>query len=400
MPKGTSWLTRRVLVGAGIVGGVSIFPLLLLINWANSSIPESFPIFVEELDHQAWVAGAPVLFPQEYAEFHQQISQLRTHLLGKQNEWWKTWDSEKFDQAYNDLVRKGTRLIEASEGTKEATRKELEEFLQGEQSQIARLRSLSRNYQFPGTHAYLSNSEGLLEEARQWLLLKQFEKARHAGQLAIHHLEKAEAVVLKNLKRYISNRQLAIWQQWVHETVQRTTRSEQMVVIVAKASRKLMVYQKGKVRGVFPVELGFNGLQDKLYEGDGATPEGQFQVIRKKGQGETQYYKALLLNYPTKDHTRRFLQAKAKRLIPPTQSIGGLIEIHGKPPNGQDITSGCVALENAAMDQVFELAKEGTPVTIVGAVQKENAITEVLRKIETHIAGRTKSSEGSPDPHV
>ncbi|MCA9420333.1 MAG: L,D-transpeptidase, partial [Nitrospira sp.] len=72
------------------------------------------------------------------------------------------------------------------------------------------------------------------------------------------------------------------------------------------------------------------------------------------------------------------------------RSIGGLIEIHGEGPNNEDATNGCIALENSAMDDVFDRVKAGTPVTIVGALNQDNDVVNTLRRLEAHIQQRTE----------
>ena len=59
--------------------------------------------------------------------------------------------------------------------------------------------------------------------------------------------------------------------------------------------------------------------------------------------------------------------------------IGGFIEIHG---GGKDnLTKGCVGLENKDMDHVYGLTEVGTPVTIVGAVSVENTILAEIKEV-------------------
>ncbi|MCA9453078.1 MAG: L,D-transpeptidase family protein, partial [Nitrospira sp.] len=99
---------------------------------------------------------------------------------------------------------------------------------------------------------------------------------------------------------------------WVTQTIQRSVGT---AVIVLKAPRRLLVYQHGRVVAEYPARVGFSGLADKLYEGDGATPEGQFRVVHKKEGAGTIYYKALLLDYPTRAHQQRFNEAQANGLV-------------------------------------------------------------------------------------
>jgi len=48
-----------------------------------------------------------------------------------------------------------------------------------------------------------------------------------------------------------------------------------------------------------------------------------------------------------------------------------LIEIHGEGGKGANWTQGCIALKNEDMDELFDLAQIGTPVTIVGIMHSQ-----------------------------
>jgi hypothetical protein len=73
----------------------------------------------------------------------------------------------------------------------------------------------------------------------------------------------------------------------------------------------------------------------------------------------------------------RFDKAKKKGLIPARTGIGSLLEIHGGGSDG--MTKGCISLEDKDMERLFEIVKEGTPVTIVGAI---NGTYEMLSSIK------------------
>ncbi len=144
------------------------------------------------------------------------------------------------------------------------------------------------------------------------------------------------------------------------------------VLLVDKYHRQTHVIERGRIVRSFQVELGWNGLRDKVQQGDGATPEGEYKVTRKKGNGDTRYYKALLLNYPNDSDRAEFRKAIRQGKVNRRARIGGLIEIHGDGGRGQDWTDGCVALENRDMDALFDLAYVGMPVIVVGRCPKSH----------------------------
>jgi lipoprotein-anchoring transpeptidase ErfK/SrfK len=65
----------------------------------------------------------------------------------------------------------------------------------------------------------------------------------------------------------------------------------------------------------------------------------------------------------------RFKADISKGTLPVSSKIGGGIEIHGGGGKGVDWTEGCIALTNSEIEIIFNLAKVGTPVTIVGSMK-------------------------------
>jgi murein L,D-transpeptidase YafK len=128
--------------------------------------------------------------------------------------------------------------------------------------------------------------------------------------------------------------------------------------------------------GSYAIGLGKYGLSDKLYQGDEATPEGKYRIIRK--YPETPFYKALLINYPNADDLKVFAEARKKGMIPGKNDAGGAIEIHGGGKN--KLTQGCIGLENSDMDDIYKIAEVGTAVTIVGTLSVEGTILAEIEK--------------------
>ncbi|MFT6053980.1 MAG: hypothetical protein ACJAS3_001008 [Roseivirga sp.] len=160
-----------------------------------------------------------------------------------------------------------------------------------------------------------------------------------------------------------------LWKRWVANAIAGSKRNGGHAIIVDKLERKCYVYNKGKLVASFDMELGANWMGDKQRSGDKTTPEGIYKVVKRKANGQTKYYKALLLNYPNEDDKKRFKANKEKGLIPKNATIGNLIEIHGDGGKGIDWTDGCIAITNTDMDRVFEMSAENTPVIIVGALK-------------------------------
>ena len=100
-----------------------------------------------------------------------------------------------------------------------------------------------------------------------------------------------------------------------------------------------------------------------------------YKVTKKKPNGDSGYHKALLINYPNEEDYATFNNRKRQGLISKNSHIGGLIEIHGDGGKGDDWTSGCIALRNSDIDELFSRVSVGTPVTIVGSMK---SLSELL----------------------
>ncbi|MBA2410824.1 MAG: L,D-transpeptidase [Gammaproteobacteria bacterium] len=161
------------------------------------------------------------------------------------------------------------------------------------------------------------------------------------------------------------------------ETQRLTVPSQGWFILVAKANRQMTVYSDGKIVHRYDIGLGFQPSGHKRWQGDGRTPEGHYSVAVKNPR--SRYFLSLGLNYPLPadgakgyaqgriswDQYQAIEDAYAGRKVPPWNTrLGGAIFIHGRGAAG-DWTHGCIALENADMQQLYNLVDVGTPVTIV-----------------------------------
>lgn len=126
---------------------------------------------------------------------------------------------------------------------------------------------------------------------------------------------------------------------------------------------------------------------DKQVVGDRRTPEGEFYICSMNHS--KRFYKFMGLSYPGIKHADSGLRANListaehqliknaidGRQQPPWDTrLGGAIGIHGITPNGENPlrsffsmnwTDGCIALDNADVDELFSIVSVGTPVTIL-----------------------------------
>ncbi len=148
-------------------------------------------------------------------------------------------------------------------------------------------------------------------------------------------------------------------------------------IVVLKSERRLKLYSDHELLRTYKIGLGFNPVVDKVKEGDGATPEGDFYIFVKNNRSA--YYLSLGLSYPNGEDAERGLrdglitkaehdaivEAIKKKTAPPQYTnLGGLIYIHGHGAR-TDWTWGCVALENDDIKELFDAVVVGTPVRIL-----------------------------------
>jgi len=214
-----------------------------------------------------------------------------------------------------------------------------------------------------------------LDEAEDRIKAGRFEEGQATLDRASGLATDAEKAILAHISRYLDPAQVRSWKTAAEETVAESRARGITVLIVSKLERRLAVYKAGKLYRTYDVGLGFNGLADKRFAGDNATPEGRYLIVRKIPS--SLYYKALLINYPNDEDRRWFARERARGGIPQNVGIGGDVEIHG---GGEDsLTRGCVSLGNNKMDELYGLVSVGTPVTIIGTIELENYVIKAIR---------------------
>ena len=132
---------------------------------------------------------------------------------------------------------------------------------------------------------------------------------------------------------------------------------------IHKAERQLLIFSKEQLVKTYNVALGLNPVGKKEVEGDFKTPEGSYHIDGKNPLSA--YHKSLGISYPNEDDI-----ARAQEL---GQRPGGDIKIHGlmkhmnnpgKAHIKSNWTSGCIAVTDEEIDELYAQVKTGTPVFI------------------------------------
>jgi lipoprotein-anchoring transpeptidase ErfK/SrfK len=236
--------------------------------------------------------------------------------------------------------------------------------------------------------AHLQRARLLVREAEGLLRAGEIEMARVRAELSRGELREALGPALEAAERYTSPAQVATWSHWIDETQAWSRATGKSAIVVLKEKNILVLLTKGVAERTYDAEMGANALGVKQHQGDRATPEGRYRVVAKSGDGQSRYYRALLLDYPNAADRERFAAAQRSGEIPRDVRIGGFIEIHGGGGRGQNWTEGCVALSNTDIDDLYRRVDVGTPVTIVGGDGRDGVFSGLLAQV-----GATRENE-------
>jgi murein L,D-transpeptidase YafK len=165
--------------------------------------------------------------------------------------------------------------------------------------------------------------------------------------------------------------------------------SGQLRLVIWKSRYTVALYKGETPVKIYRAAFGKGYREgDKRRRGDKRTPEGEFYICTMNHS--KRFYKFMGLSYPGLKHAEYGLQAgmispfeyqrikKACELRqpPPWETrLGGAVGIHGRTPvpgaapqpdlTAMNWTDGCIALDNADVDEIFSVVSVGTPVTIL-----------------------------------
>lgn len=152
-------------------------------------------------------------------------------------------------------------------------------------------------------------------------------------------------------------------------------------LLVRKSERVLHVECKGGGQLTFPIALS-RARGPKRAMGDQRMPEGEYRI---SGPPRTsRFHRFIPFDYPSRADADRALaekridtgtheaiaRAHAKRRMPPQDTpLGGVLGIHGEGTRWRgdlklNWTEGCVAVTDAAIEQLARIVRPGTPLRI------------------------------------
>ncbi len=166
--------------------------------------------------------------------------------------------------------------------------------------------------------------------------------------------------------------------------------SGQARIVIWKSQYTLTLYKGDRPVKTYRAVFG-KGFRDgdKQRAGDKRTPEGDFFICSMNHS--KRFYKFMGLSYPGVRHAEygvraglisqqefdMIRKADQERQPPPWDTkLGGAVGIHGRMIDsaiaprryagaGTNWTDGCIAMENADVDEIYSVVSLGTPVTVL-----------------------------------
>ncbi len=373
--------TRSVLTRCAIAA--SLITVALSLPGCVQQAPPELLQAVENLDrHLLSVQGAEFA-PEEYARFIERWVAVKARLQSEDDVIRWPWEANGLVADLLKVEEEGRQAALVAAERREAERLQTLAWLTAVER---RLRTLGSRVEEMGSRLILGEklieTELLVKQGRSFFEQGRFSRSGPVLDEAARLLDDQIALLNAELGRYADERMVDTWRRKVRQTVAWSKRHQAPAIVVSKADRSLTLYHNGGVVASYPVQLGYNGILEKRYQGDGATPEGQYRVLKKRDRRQTQFYRALLLDYPNAEDRQRFRLARNAGIIPVGATIGGQIEIHGLDHRAVSQTLGCIMLENRWIDVLFDSVDVGTPVTIVGAVKRSNSVALALAALD------------------
>jgi len=134
-------------------------------------------------------------------------------------------------------------------------------------------------------------------------------------------------------------------------------------LIVEKSRHRLTLYANGQTLRSYPVAFGRSAVGAKVCQGDRRTPEGNYLIDTRNPRSA--FHLGLHISYPNAEDRARSRRAGCRP--------GGAIMLHGLP-NGlgwigrlhrlTDWTSGCIAVTNPEIAEIWRVVPVGTRIEI------------------------------------
>jgi lipoprotein-anchoring transpeptidase ErfK/SrfK len=353
------------------------------VSGCMEAVPQDVVQAVENIDRDLMELRADEFSSTDYTQFSHQWMALKARAQADEDLIRWPWEPNDLEVALRLLQEEGSRTVARLTKERESLRRSAEDKIAQVEN---RFRMMTLQVGAIDSRLLLGQKsdevELLMKQARELYEQGQYDQSLDASSRAVRTLTTQSAVLSSELGRYADRNRISRWQQMAKGTITWSRVHRTSAIVINKADRVLTLYRNGQKVLSYPVRLGSNGIREKRYQEDGATPEGRYRISSKGRQGQTQSYRTLVLDYPNEEDRRRYEIERKKGQISASRAIGGQIEIHGVENELMAQTLGCVMLDNLQMALLYGRVAKGTPVTIVGALHKQNSVAMTLATLD------------------
>ncbi len=353
------------------------------VSGCMEAVPQDLVQAVENIDRDLMKLRADQFSSTDSTQFSHQWMALKARAQADEDLIRWPWEPNDLEVALRRLHEEGSRTVARLMKDRESVRRSAEDKIVQVES---RFRMMASKVSAIDSRLLLGPEpdevEILLKKARALYEQGQYDQSLDASTQAARNLTTQSASLSSELGRYADRTRISRWQQMAKGTITWSRTHRTTAIVINKADRVLTLYRNGQKEFSYPVRLGSNGIREKRYQEDGATPEGRYRISSKGRQGQPHSYQTLVLDYPNEEDRRRYEVERKKGQISASRTIGSQIEIHGIENELMAQTLGCIMLDNLQMALLYGRVSKGTPVTIVGALHEQNSVAMTLATLD------------------
>lgn len=143
---------------------------------------------------------------------------------------------------------------------------------------------------------------------------------------------------------------------------------KEIYLVVDKSRHELSLFNANKVLKVFTVDTG-REPGPKRERGDKRTPEGRYKIVDIRKPDDSYVYGSYFMeiNYPNYEDWKK-------------NRTGSGIGIHGTNRRmvvGEDVTDGCIVMNNEDLEEITRFVSKGTPVFIYASLPERITVTSI-----------------------
>lgn len=265
------------------------------------AVPQDLVEAVENIDRDLLKLRADEFSSTDYTQFSSQWMALKARTQADEDLIRWPWEPNDLEVALRRLQEEGSRTVTRLTQQRESLRRSAEDKITKVES---RIQTMTRQASTIDSRFLLVQKpdeiEILMRQARAYHEQGQYNQSLDASDRAEQNLTMQLAELNSELGRYADRNRINRWQQMAKDTIAWSRMHRTSAIVINKADRELTLYNNGQKILSYSIRLGSNGIREKRYQEDGATPEGRYRISSKGGQGQTKSYQTLVLDYPNK----------------------------------------------------------------------------------------------------